>query len=127
MNLLDENFPDDQRRLLESKGIRVQKIGRGIGRRGIDDTDIIPLLHQMRKTTFFSLDEDFYHRRWCHRAYCLVYLDIAETKAAKYVRRVLRHRDLKTKAKRMGMVIKVRPEGLTLWRISERTEIHLEW
>ena len=56
VNLLDENFPDDQRVLLQKWGIRVRQIGRDIGAAGIDDEAIIPLLHEIRGVTFFTHD-----------------------------------------------------------------------
>jgi hypothetical protein len=127
MNVLDENFPDDQRRLLLGKRVHVQMVGRGLGRRGLKDDGIIPLLHQMVRPTFFTLDEDFHDRRLFHRGYYVVHLDVDDYSAADYVRRVLRHRDLNSKTKRMGLVIQVQPTGLTFWRINQKKVEHLEW
>ena len=50
-----------------------------------------------------------------------------EEHAAEYVRRVLRHRRLNTRAKRMGSVIRVSPDGLVLWRIHQEQKEHLAW
>jgi hypothetical protein len=127
MNVLDENFPDDEWQLLERQRIRVHKIGRGIGRQGMDDDEIVPLLHELHRPTFFTQDADFFHRRLCHGAYCLVHLDVDKDLLADYVRRVLRHRDLNTKAKRLGCVIQVRPKGISLWRIARQNQVHVEW
>ena len=127
MNILDENFPDDQSEALERKRIHVRQIGRDIGTVGMGDDDIIPMLHELDRPTFFTHDEDFCKRRLCHRAYCLVRLDVDPDLMAKYVRRVLRHPELNSKAKRMGCVIEARPSGLTLWRIQQREKAHLEW
>lgn len=127
MNVLDENFPDDQRRLLLSKRIHVQKIGRGVGRAGMKDENIIPFLQELERPTFFSLDAFFYKRRFCHQRYCLVHLDVDDWLAAKYVRRVLRHRELNTKAKRMGTVVQATPNGLSIWRLHDQEAIHVEW
>jgi hypothetical protein len=91
------------------------------------DNEIIALLHQLDRPTFFTLDGDFYDRRLRHAAYCLVHLDIEEELIVEYVPRLLRHRDLKSKAKRMGQVIRVLSEGLTLWRIHESKERYLSW
>jgi hypothetical protein len=46
---------------------------------------------------------------------------------AEYVLRLLRHRQLNTRAKRMGRVIRVSPTGLALWRIREEQEGRLAW
>ena len=60
MNLLDENFPKDQWPLLKEWRIPFRLIGRDIARLGVKDPDIIPLLHQLRGVTFFTLDWDFF-------------------------------------------------------------------
>jgi hypothetical protein len=33
------------------------------------------LLHRRRQVTFFTQDEDFFRRKFCHPAYGLVWLD----------------------------------------------------
>ena len=122
MNILDENFPDDQRDALERTRIHVRQIGRDIGTQGMSDDDIIPLLHGLDRPTFFTHDQDFYKRRLCHMAYCVVRLDIDPDLMAKFVRRTLRHPELNSRAKRMGCVIHVKPRNLTLWRIHQRED-----
>src|SRR5690242_963142 len=112
MNLLDENVAASERRLLQSWRIRVRQIGDGIARTGIKDNEIIALLHQLGRPTLFTLDGDFYHPRWRHAGYCLVYLDVEDTRVAEFVRRVLRHPALNTKRKRMGAVIRAFPAGI---------------
>jgi hypothetical protein len=127
MNILDENVPESQRALLRRKRIAVRQIGQDLGRKGMKDGEIIPLLQQLNRPTFFTLDSDFYDRRLRHEGYCLVHLDIGEETVAEYVRRLLRHRELNTKAKRMGRVIRVLPSGLNLWRIDQDQEGQLPW
>ena len=127
MNILDENIPESQRALLKSKRIAVRQIGNDLGRKGMKDDEVISLLHQYDRPTCFTLDSDFYDRRLCHRGYCLVHLDIEEETVADYVRRCLRHRELDTKAKRMGRVIQVLPTGLRFWRIRQKQENLLPW
>jgi hypothetical protein len=56
---LDENIPRSQRLLLVSWGIHVKRIGVDIGRKGLQDEEIIPLLHSLRQPTFMTRDEDF--------------------------------------------------------------------
>jgi hypothetical protein len=127
MNVLDENIPQSQRALLKAKGVAARQIGRELGRTGMKDDELIPLLHQLDRPTFFTLDDDFYARRLCHQRYCLVYLDLDEEMVAEYVLRLLRHRELDTRAKRMGRVIRVVPTGLALWRIRQEQELRLSW
>lgn len=72
MNILDENIPKPQRELLEGRRVSVRQVGVNIGRKGLLDEEIIPLLLRLRHPTFFTRDSDFYERRLCHPKYCLV-------------------------------------------------------
>ncbi|MCZ7638929.1 MAG: hypothetical protein M5U12_24485 [Verrucomicrobia bacterium] len=63
------------------------------------------------------LDEDFYDRRLCHRAYCLVWLDVPTCDAAEYVVRVLHHRRFRTQRQRMGTAVRVHHDGLCWWQL----------
>ena len=64
MNILDENVPESQLRLLRKRRVRVQQIGQEVGRKGMKDDEII--------------------RRLCHDGYCLVHLDVEEEMVAEY-------------------------------------------
>jgi hypothetical protein len=127
MNVLDENVSEGQYEILRSRRVSIRQIGLDLGRNGMQDEEVIPLLHRLGQPTFFTLDMDYYKRHWCHEGYCLVYLDIRENLVADYVRRVLRHRELNTKAKRCGLVLRALPTGLTFWRVHQADEGHLAW
>src|SRR5438445_7981883 len=103
------------------------RLAKTLGGRGMKDDEIIPLLHQLDRPTFFTLDGGFYDRRLRHEEYCLVHLDVEEELVGEYVRRLLRHRALNSKAKRMGRVIRVSPTGLALWRVHQEQEGRLSW
>ena len=102
MNVLDENIPASQRQLLENWRIRPRQIGFNIGRRGLQDDEIIVFLQQLRRSTFFTRDEDFYDRRLAHAKYALVYLAVEKHEVAHFVRRLLRRPVLDTQAKRVA-------------------------
>jgi hypothetical protein len=125
--ILDENVREDQRRLLQSWRISVHQIGHDVGRKGMKDKEMIPFLHQKRQPTFFTRDQHFYERGLCHARYCLVYLDVERDEVAIFVRRVLRHREFDTKAKRMGKVIRVSHAGLSAWHLNAVEEVHIGW
>ena len=72
MNILDEQILENQRQLLRSWRIPVRQIGYDIGRKGLQDKEIIPLLLHFRKSTFFTLDFDFFESRLCHAKYAIV-------------------------------------------------------
>ena len=127
MIILDENFPESQRQLLRGWRIPIRQIGYEVGRSGMQDEEIIPFLLQRRRVTFFTLDQGFYKQHLCHARYCLVYLDVEQYEAAAFVRRVLRHRQFDTEAKRAAAVIRVSHKGLAIWRLHAQKELHFEW
>ena len=127
MNILDENIPKPQRELLEGRRISVRQVGVNIGRKGLLDEEIIPLLQRLRRPTFFTRDSDFYDRRLCHRKYCLVYMSVEKSEAALFVRRLLHHPSFRTQAQRMGKVIRVSRAGISSWRQHQSKEEHVTW
>ncbi len=127
MNILDEQVIDSQRLLLKSWGIAVRHIGHDVGKKGMKDYEIIPFLIAQRRVTFFTLDFHFYRREWCHARYCLICMDVKKQEAADYARRVLRHPEFDTIAKRMGKVIRVSSMGLVGWRLHAEKEEYLNW
>jgi hypothetical protein len=52
---------------------------------------------------------------------------VEEGEVADCIRRVLRHRELNTRAKRVGCVIRASPSGITLWRLRNDPEIRFPW
>jgi hypothetical protein len=61
---------------LRTWSIRTRHIGRDIGRAGMADQEIIPLLHGLPRTAFLTRDADFYRGRPCHPGYCLAVFDV---------------------------------------------------
>lgn len=62
MIILDENFPESQRLLLKGWRIRIRQIGYEVGRKGLKDPEIIPLLLQLNRPTFFLLIQIFLNK-----------------------------------------------------------------
>jgi hypothetical protein len=127
VNILDENIPKQQRQLLESWRIRTQQIGFNVGRRGMQDDEIIIFLQRLSRPTFFTRDEHFYERRLCHAKYSLVYMEVDKHEAAFFVHRLLRHPEFNTQAKRMGAVICISAAGLSVWQLHGENETRLGW
>ena len=127
MNVLDENIVESQRQLLRSWRIRARQVGHEVGRAGMKDEEIIHLLGQTRRVTFFTRDLGFYEPTNRARSYCIVCLAVGQQEVALFVRRVLRHRLLNTEAKRMGNIIRATHTGLRGWRLSVPHEIELSW
>jgi hypothetical protein len=127
VNILDENISDPEVKLLREWRIAARKIGPNLGRKGLSDSQVVSLLHSLDRPTFFTLDEDYYERRLCHAGYCLLHLDVPEEEVAKYVRRLLKHPELNTRTKRMGLVLSASPQGLKGWRLTPQTAVHFPW
>lgn len=127
MNLLDENIIESQRQELSDGRISTRQIGVEVGWKGMKDAEIIRLLHELTRPTFFTRDDDFYTRRLCHQGYCLAYLDVDDDAVAEFVRRTLRHREFNTRAKRMGTVIRVSAERIHVWRKRAKHTEAVDW
>lgn len=127
MNILDEQILENQRQLLRSWRIPVRQIGHDVGRKGLKDREIIPLLLKLRKPTFFTLDFDFFESHLCHAKYAIVCMDVRKHEAAVYIRRLLRHPDFDTAAKRMRNVIRLSSMGIWIWRLHNEKEVYIEW
>ena len=127
MLLLDENMPASQQRWLRERRIRFRVIGVDIGSLGIKDENLIPILHRLPQPTFFSLDQDFCEPRLRHASYGLAWLDVADNRAAEFLRRFLRHPMFNTQAKRMGMVARVHAGGVRFWKLKDRCAQTVSW
>jgi len=125
--LLDENFPDDQRELLRRFKVIVRQVGHEVGRSGMSDEEILPLLHRLRGVTFFTHDRDFSSPELCHRTYCLVWLAVKQDNLAEYARRLLRHPEFGSSARRLGKVLRVGPSGVTIFESHRRSARNVQW
>ena len=91
------------------------------------DEEIIRFLLTLRHPTFFTLDWDYFKRSLCHARYCLVFLNVKRNESAFFIRRLLRHKEFDTQAKRMGAVIRVSYAGLFVWRLHAQKETYYAW
>jgi len=127
MNILDENISKSQRQLLESWRISIKQIGINTGRNGMKDSEIITFLQKLRRPTFFTRDDDFFKPQLCHPRYGLVYLDVEKSETAIFIRRLLKHAEFNTQAKRIGNIVRVSDAGLACLRLHVRNQIHFKW
>ena len=116
MIVLDENVFESQRLQLRARRVHLCQIGIEIGRKGMQDDEIITLLRTLRRPSFFSRDRDFFKKTLCSDNYCSAFLDVAPLDVAQYVRRVLRHPEFKTWSQRIGRVARIARSGIWLWR-----------
>ena len=100
MIVLDENVFESQRLRLRSWRVHLCQIGYDVGRKGVQDDEIVTLLRTLRRPSFFSRDRDFFKKTLCSSHYSLAYLDVGPLAVAEYTRRFLRQPDFKTWAQR---------------------------
>jgi len=93
----------------------------------MQDEEIIPFLQHLRRPTFVTLDAGFYEGRLCHARYCLAFLSVKQLEVAAFIRRLLRHPEFDTQAKRMGTVIRISHAGLSAWHLHAQQEVHYGW
>lgn len=93
----------------------------------MSDVEIISLLLQQPRATFFTRDLDFYRRHLCHAHYCIVYLSVERFEVAKYIRRFMQHSQFNTMAKRAGFVVRVAPAGFVVWVLNAQQESFIPW
>jgi len=128
MNILDENIIASEWEKLRAWRIHFVRIGTEVGRRGMDDRgEIIPLLHHLRRPTFFTRDVGFYDRRLCHKRYGLVCLRVRRNEVAETIRRFLRHPAFNTHTKRSGRVVRIGLVGITFWQVDLEEQQALAW
>jgi hypothetical protein len=116
LNIIDENIVEEQRKYLQEHRIRFRQIGDQVGRSGMKDPEIIPLLRSLTMPTFFTHDKGFFNRRLCAQAYCIVQLDVGSNQTGQFMRDLLRHKQFDTSRKRMGTVLRVSQEGILVYR-----------
>ncbi|MCE7985666.1 MAG: hypothetical protein DYG89_31195 [Caldilinea sp. CFX5] len=118
MIVVDENIQDDlvirtiaswyPGQVISVTALRLQTL--------IKDDGIAMLLHQASESTFVTTNvDDFWPKFPAHRRYCIVsiLLTIEETmQVPETLRNLLRLPEFRTKAARMGKVIRVRPSGI---------------
>ena len=92
-----------------------------------DLTEIVPLLHGSRRSTFFIHDLGFFNPLLCHKGYSLVCLDIKANESAIYIRRFLHHRGFRAEKQRLGKVILARQRNLNFWEIGNQELQRLGW
>jgi len=127
MIVIDEHFLESQRQLLKSWRIRFRQIGFEIGRSGLKDPEIIPLLLQHGRLTFFTLDSDFDKLKYCHSHYGIIFLDVEDYEAASFIRRLLKQKEVNTQAKRLGKVIRVTQTYIAIRHCHSKKAVRFAW
>ena len=128
MIILDHNIPENQVEQLRHSKIHFRQVGFEVGRPECDDQqEILRYLHATKQATFFTRDLGFFRRRLCHSNYCIVVLSVSVAETAAYIRRLLRHPQLNTRARRSGKVLKLSSGKILMWQGNSRPFIGVAW
>ena len=127
MIVLDENIVDDEAHLLRAGLAGVRQIGVDVGHKGMQDDEIIPFLHTLKRATFITRDLRFYSRDVPHPNYCLLVLAVEQYEVAIFARQLLKHPDFDTAQKRMGTIVQAGHSGLRVRRMNQSGETLIPW
>jgi hypothetical protein len=92
-----------------------------------DQQEILRYMHRQRGSTFFTRDLGFYQAQLCHRKYCIVVIDDIVSATAETIFRFLKHPFFRTKALRLGLVIKASPAKLHVWSLNRKRQPIIAW
>lgn len=84
------------------------------------DDRVPEILLSCRFPTFVTIDAGFWKRSLCYSGYCIVFVDLdyrRQIEIPGLLRKLLRHPKLKSRAQRMGKVIRLRSSGLSYWEV----------
>src|SRR2546428_420534 len=74
------------------------------------DDRVPEILLTLKTPTFVTIDQDFWHRQWCHPGYCILYFALSnlEQKLIPSLLRDLFHlTEFQTRGIRMGKIVRV--------------------
>ncbi|MCI0638913.1 MAG: hypothetical protein L0Y72_23925 [Gemmataceae bacterium] len=97
--------------------VRLQELRPG---EHILDERVPEILRTCHTPTFVTIDPDFWQSNLCHNGYCIVFVHIdfrQQRKLPPLVRKLFNFPGFKTRAQRMGKVIRLAEEGISYWEL----------
>ena len=88
----------------------------------LKDDRIFRILWNQKQPTFVTLDAGFFHKKHCDQRYCLMYYVVPRQQQSRIpvlLRRLLRLSEFKTKAVRMGKVVRVSEREIEFWQLGD--------
>ncbi len=108
----------------------IQKIEDLVPHEILKDDRILQILRRQQQPTFITLDGGFFFRRHCDPRYCLLYFMIPRQQQfhlPDLLRRLFRLSAFKTKAARMGKIVRISNERVEFWQVGEEKKQTLPW
>jgi len=125
--VLDENIVDGQRLLLEGWNVTARQVGLDVGRKGLQDEEIVVLLRRLRQPTFFTRDLGVYTPELRHQHDAIVVAAVGQYELAAFVRRFLHHSEFDTHANRAGKIMRIASRGIAWWQLRRQQEAFVAW
>jgi hypothetical protein len=88
----------------------------------IADDRVPEILHTLREPTFVTIDADFCDRAFCHPSYCILFFDLSDDDQEalpRLLRTLLRRKDFRSRAARMGKVVRVGKSFVAWWQVGQ--------
>ncbi|MBM3243005.1 hypothetical protein FJZ31_42640 [Candidatus Poribacteria bacterium] len=126
--IVDENMPRRFTLMLQY-WVSAGQIGSEVGRKGIQDDEIIPrILLEVKRTTFLTQDRRIYFRERPHPGYCLIIVpELSVSEIAALVRRLFRVSGFHTVAERMGKIVRITQEYIHWKELYQPGEQRQQW
>jgi len=83
------------------------------------DDRVPEILLSLPKPTFVTIDQGFWHRKWCHPNYGILYFVLRNDQQGMLpaiLRSVLRLTEFRTRASRMGKVVRIGRNSIEYWQ-----------
>ena len=128
--VLDEHIDRQLVLLPIRQWIPAQPIQDLCGNQLLHDERVPEILLTLRQPTFVTIDQDFWHRHWCHPSYCILFFPMRsrEQQCIPDLLRALLHRpEFRTRAARMGKLARIRPTIIEFWQYPPRRLHSIAW
>lgn len=110
--------------------ISAQKIEDLVPNETLKDDRILKILQSQRQPTFVTLDADFYHKKYRDRRSCLIHIVLPHQEQYRlpaFLRKLFRVPEFKTKAARMGKVMRVSEGRIDIWQVGNEKRPTMIW
>lgn len=99
------------------------------GEKILDDR-VPEILCTLERPTFVTIDQGFWHSRWCHPGYCILYFALREDQQKQLpglLRALFRRPEFQTRAARMGKVARISSAQIDYWEYSKPRPTRIPW
>jgi hypothetical protein len=128
--ILDDQLFDLEVLIPIARWITVQRLRDIRPNEVIKDERVPTLLQNLNDPTFITIDGGFWDKRLRNAAYCILFFPLSneeQNKIPGLLRPLLRLSEFRTKASRMGKVVKVSSTGIHCWQLGTEQLIRLQW